>query len=214
MRSHLLAKVARDDERNASGRAPDIFVFWSGEAWAEAAARRRLRGCRAECSRCWWREGTWRPRPRKSPMAWCLTAVLSIKMARRMLWHGAWRGSALGRYARQSVAPAAAKPMLALAPEPGPTSGCKGVYGPCGPRRRQSKPDGQGFRDGHERERRARARDRRLHFAERSRQGPQERRGGLRHRLARQPSVERQGRPRMDQARPLRSPPRRPKPWP
>jgi hypothetical protein len=36
MRSHLLAKVSRDDERNASGRAPDIFVFWSGEAWAGA----------------------------------------------------------------------------------------------------------------------------------------------------------------------------------
>jgi TRAP-type uncharacterized transport system substrate-binding protein len=40
------------------------------------------------------------------------------KNGKRMLWHGAWRGGSLGRYARQSVAPAAAKPILALAPEP------------------------------------------------------------------------------------------------
>src|SRR5215472_6852256 len=40
------------------------------------------------------------------------------KNGKRMLWHGAWRGNSLGRYARQSVAPAAAKPLLALAPEP------------------------------------------------------------------------------------------------
>jgi NMT1-like family len=39
------------------------------------------------------------------------------KNGKRMLWHGAWRGS-LSRYARQAVAPAAAKPLLALAPEP------------------------------------------------------------------------------------------------
>ena len=39
------------------------------------------------------------------------------KNGKRMLWHGAWRGGALGRYARQSVAPAAGKPILALAPE-------------------------------------------------------------------------------------------------
>src|ERR1700727_872100 len=40
------------------------------------------------------------------------------KNGKRMLWHGVWRGSALGRYARQSSAPATAKPLLALAPEP------------------------------------------------------------------------------------------------
>jgi TRAP-type uncharacterized transport system substrate-binding protein len=39
------------------------------------------------------------------------------KNGKRILWHGAWRGGALGRYARRSVAPAAAKPLLALAPE-------------------------------------------------------------------------------------------------
>ena len=38
------------------------------------------------------------------------------KNGKRMLWHGAWRGS-LSRYARQS---GAAKPVLALAPEPQP----------------------------------------------------------------------------------------------
>jgi uncharacterized protein len=42
------------------------------------------------------------------------------KNGKRILWHGAWRGSALSRYARQAVAPAAAKPILALAPEPQP----------------------------------------------------------------------------------------------
>ena len=40
------------------------------------------------------------------------------KNGKRMLWHGVWRGSTLGRYARQSAAPAAAKPLLALAPDP------------------------------------------------------------------------------------------------
>ena len=38
------------------------------------------------------------------------------KNGKRILWHGAWRGGSLGRYARQSVAPANAKPILALAP--------------------------------------------------------------------------------------------------
>ncbi len=42
------------------------------------------------------------------------------KNGKRILWHGAWRGSALGRYARQSVAPAAGKRILALAPESQP----------------------------------------------------------------------------------------------
>jgi hypothetical protein len=41
-----------------------------------------------------------------------------FKNGKRILWHGSWRGSSVGRYARQSVAPATAKPMLALAPEP------------------------------------------------------------------------------------------------
>jgi hypothetical protein len=41
------------------------------------------------------------------------------KNGKRMLWHGAWRGS-LSRYARQYGAPGAAKPVLALAPEPQP----------------------------------------------------------------------------------------------
>src|ERR1700728_3892273 len=40
------------------------------------------------------------------------------KNGKRILWHGSWRGSALSRYARQSVAPASAKPVLALTPEP------------------------------------------------------------------------------------------------
>jgi hypothetical protein len=44
------------------------------------------------------------------------------KNGKRILWHGAWRGS-LSRYARQNVAPAAAKPVLALAPEPGQPPG-------------------------------------------------------------------------------------------
>jgi TRAP-type uncharacterized transport system substrate-binding protein len=40
------------------------------------------------------------------------------KNGKRILWHGAWRGSSLSRYAHQYVAPAAAKPILAFAPEP------------------------------------------------------------------------------------------------
>ena len=42
-----------------------------------------------------------------------------FKNGKRMLWHGVWRGS-LSRYARQYAAPGAAKPVLALAPEPQP----------------------------------------------------------------------------------------------
>ena len=39
------------------------------------------------------------------------------KNGKRMLWHGAWRGS-LGKYARRGARAAEAKPELALAPEP------------------------------------------------------------------------------------------------
>jgi TRAP-type uncharacterized transport system substrate-binding protein len=39
------------------------------------------------------------------------------KNGKRILWHGSWRGGALSRYARQSVAPGVAKPVTALAPE-------------------------------------------------------------------------------------------------
>ena len=41
------------------------------------------------------------------------------KNGKRMLWHGAWRGS-LGKYAREGAGAAAVKPALALAPEPQP----------------------------------------------------------------------------------------------
>jgi NMT1-like family len=44
------------------------------------------------------------------------------KNGKRMLWHGAWRGS-LGRYARQGAKSAEIKPALALAPEPQPQPG-------------------------------------------------------------------------------------------
>ena len=46
MRSHLLAKFARDGERNASGRAPRFIVDWSQQAWAGAARQSRAFGCR------------------------------------------------------------------------------------------------------------------------------------------------------------------------
>ena len=39
------------------------------------------------------------------------------KNGKRVLWHGAWRGS-LGKYARQGARAAEVKPALALAPEP------------------------------------------------------------------------------------------------
>ena len=41
------------------------------------------------------------------------------KNGKRILWHGAWRGS-LGKYARRGVRAAEVKPALALAPEPAP----------------------------------------------------------------------------------------------
>ena len=115
-RSHLLAKVARDGERNASGRAPDICVFWSGEAWAAAAARRRLRGCGIGFAMLL-AGGDLAAEAQKIPYGMVPYARPVFKNGKRMLWHGAWRGG-LGRYARQSAAPAAAKPVLALTPEP------------------------------------------------------------------------------------------------
>ena len=42
------------------------------------------------------------------------------KNGKRILWHGAWRGGSLRRYAHRYAAPSAAKPVLALAPEPQP----------------------------------------------------------------------------------------------
>ena len=117
MRSHLLAKVATDDERNASGRAPDIFVFWFGEAWAgaayEAVSQRPRSGSRVLLA-----GGDLAAEAQKIPYGMVPYARPVFKNGKRILWHGAWRGSALSRYARQSVAPAAAKPILALAPEP------------------------------------------------------------------------------------------------
>src|ERR1700693_3468482 len=41
-----------------------------------------------------------------------------FKNGKRILWHGSWRGRTFSRYARQSVAPAAARPVLALTPGP------------------------------------------------------------------------------------------------
>ena len=41
-----------------------------------------------------------------------------FKNGKRMLWHGAWRGSSLGKYARRGARAAEARPALALAPEP------------------------------------------------------------------------------------------------
>src|ERR1700729_1509290 len=40
------------------------------------------------------------------------------KNGKRMLWHGVWRGGSLGRYARQSAAPAAASPCSHLRRSP------------------------------------------------------------------------------------------------
>src|SRR6201996_670740 len=48
-----------------------------------------------------------------------------FKNGKRILWHGSWGGSTLSRYARQSVAPATARPVLALTPEPVPPSVAK-----------------------------------------------------------------------------------------
>src|SRR6202167_2740710 len=49
------------------------------------------------------------------------------KNGKRMLWHGVRRGSAPARYARQSGAPAAAKPLLALAPRSGQTAAAEEI---------------------------------------------------------------------------------------
>jgi TRAP-type uncharacterized transport system substrate-binding protein len=62
--------------------------------------------------------GDWAAQAQKIPYGMVPYGRPVFKNGKRILWHGSWRGSALSRYARQSVAPATAKPVLALTPEP------------------------------------------------------------------------------------------------
>ena len=117
MRSHLLAKVARDDERNASGRAPDIFDFGLGKLGRGPRGGAVFTAAGFSLAMLL-AGGDLAAEAQKIPYGMVPYGRPVFKNGKRILWHGAWRGSALGRYARQSVAPAAAKPMLALTPEP------------------------------------------------------------------------------------------------
>ena len=129
------------------------------------------------------------------------------KNGKRILWHGVWRGGSLGRYARQSVAPAAAKPLLALAPEPAQPAVAKEFTVLADPGDVRASRMAKDFAtvisaDG--------APGRAIVGTTSPNglgKGSQERRGGLRDRLARQPSVQRQGRSGMDEARALCGPP-------
>ena len=77
------------------------------------------------------------------------------KNGKRILWHGAWRGG-LGKYARQGTRAAEVKPALALAPESQPAA-AKDFTVLADPGDATGEPDGQGFRDGPQRRRGARA---------------------------------------------------------
>jgi hypothetical protein len=116
-----------------------------------------------------------------------------FKNGKRMLWHGAWRGS-LSRYARQYAAPNAAKPVLALAPEPQPVVAKEFAVlaDPGDARASQMARDFAAVMSASGAPGHAIVGSTSPKW---SRQGPQDRRRGLRHCFARQPSVERQGRP-------------------
>ncbi len=202
MRSHLLAKFARDGERNASGRAPKVFVDWYGEAGAGTAWRGHRLGCRA--------------RRRNAARRRCFCG----RIKEGAVGHGSLHPSGFQKWRKSSVAwrmarqPGQGSPSVCASNSAGAggdrghsgaaTACSKRVFCPCRPRRRQGEPNGQGLRDGHDHKRRPRPCDGRSHVARRPRQGHQDRHGRLGHCLARQPGFERQGRPRMDKARSLR----------
>jgi hypothetical protein len=103
------------------------------------------------------------------------------KNGKRILWHGSWRGSALSRYARQSVAPASAKPVLALTPEPVQPAVANQFSVLADPGDARASRMARDFATVMSASGAPGSRDRRLHFTEWSRQGPQDRRRGLRH---------------------------------
>jgi hypothetical protein len=120
MRSHLLAKVATMTSGKRRGGRPIFLDFGLGTLRRGPLRRSAVIAATLGVA-VLAASGDLSAESAKIPYGMVPYSRPVFKNGKRILWHGAWRGSALSRYARQSVAPATAKPILALAPEPQPT---------------------------------------------------------------------------------------------
>jgi hypothetical protein len=119
MRSHLLAKVMKMTSGTRQGGRPILLCFGLGKLGRGPRMRSALIAAALGIG-VLATAGDLAAESAKIPYGMVPYSRPVFKNGKRILWHGAWRGSTLSRYARQNVAPAAAKPILALAPEPQP----------------------------------------------------------------------------------------------
>ena len=115
-RSHLLAKVAAMASGTRQGGRPgllhiDLGKLGRGPGRGGVCAAAGLAFVMALAG------GGLPAEAQKIPYGMVPYSHPVVKNGKRMLWHGAWRGS-LGKYARRGARAAEAKPALALAPEP------------------------------------------------------------------------------------------------
>jgi TRAP-type uncharacterized transport system substrate-binding protein len=116
-RSHLVAKVVAMASGTRQGGRPIILPLDLGKL---GRLPRRGAVCAAGLAFAMALAGEGlAAEPQKIPYGMVPYTHPVYKNGKRMLWHGAWRGS-LGRYARQGTKAAEVKPALALAPEPQP----------------------------------------------------------------------------------------------
>ena len=116
MRSHLLAKVSVMTSGTRQGGRPIFLCLGLGKL-GRGPRRGSVCAVAGLSLAMLLAGGDLAAQAQKIPYGMVPYGRPVYKNGKRMLWHGVWRGSALGRYARQSGAPAAAKPLLALAPE-------------------------------------------------------------------------------------------------
>ncbi len=111
-RSHLLAKLQPMASGTRQGGRPGFFCFVLGRPRRRAVCAAVGVGLAALLA-----GGNLAAELAKIPYGMVPYTHPVYKNGKRILWHGAWRGS-LGRYARRGARAAEAKPALALAPEP------------------------------------------------------------------------------------------------
>ena len=110
-RSHLLAKLQPMASGTRQGGRPGFLRFGLGRP------RRRAVCAATVCLAALLAGGNLDAELAKIPYGMVPYTHPVYKNGKRILWHGAWRGS-LGKYARRGARAAEAKPALALAPEP------------------------------------------------------------------------------------------------
>ena len=123
-RSHLLAKVATMASETRQGGRPGLLHIDLGKL--RRGPRRGGVCAAAGLVFAMALAGGDRPaESQKIPYGMVPYSHPVFKNGKRMLWHGAWRGS-LGKYARRGARAAEARPALALAPEPQAPAASKG----------------------------------------------------------------------------------------